>query len=105
MTVMSKHTPGPWHVVDHHIANRYYVSVRHGDASIGAASWDVARVTVRQTWRDQQIANAHLIAAAPDLLAALQAFADEIVPNNPNDPLWINARAAIAKATGANNAP
>jgi hypothetical protein len=44
--------------------------------------------------------NARLIAAAPDLLAALQAFESEIAPNDPNDQLWTNARAAIAKATG-----
>lgn len=30
------------------------------------------------------------------LLEALKAFANEIVPNNPNDPIWVNARAAIA---------
>lgn len=33
------------------------------------------------------------------LLWALKAFANEIVPNNPNDSLWVNARAAIFKAT------
>ena len=32
------------------------------------------------------------------LLEALKAFADEIVPNNPNDPIWVKARAAIKAA-------
>lgn len=36
------------------------------------------------------------------LVGALQSFVDDIVPNNPNDPLWEQARAALtaAKAGG-----
>lgn len=55
-------------------------------------------------WR----ANARLIAAAPDLLAALQALVEEYEPNlkafalnAPRKAKWERARAAIAKAEAA----
>lgn len=89
---MSKHTPGPWSVDEPH--------------QVWAESaGEYVAITQVEEWetlpRDQVEANARLIAAAPDLLEALKAFANEIVPNNPNDPLWVNARAAIAKAEGS----
>lgn len=46
-------------------------------------------------------ANARLIAAAPDLLAALNRLEYFHTTNDtPNSDPWIAARAAIAKATG-----
>jgi hypothetical protein len=47
--------------------------------------------------------DARLIAAAPDLLEALKdivGFWDSIVPTDAVNQMHINARAAIAKATG-----
>lgn len=46
-------------------------------------------------------ADARLIAAAPDLLAALEAILDEADPMqiNTGEP-WCRARAALAKARG-----
>jgi hypothetical protein len=52
---------------------------------------------------DENEANARLIAAAPDLLEALKdivGFWDSIVPTDAVNQMHINARAAIAKATG-----
>jgi hypothetical protein len=48
----------------------------------------------------QQAANARLISAAPDMLAALEAYvARDVYESGPD---WYEAmRAAIAKATGA----
>ena len=60
---MTKHTPGPWYT-------------RKNDASItallrnGTAS-TVAHVDFSKS-RDEWVANARLIAAAPDMLAALE---------------------------------
>jgi hypothetical protein len=90
----TKHTPGPWSVDGEGIkaivrdANMMIVAIRHrmpGDA---------------------HEANARLIAAAPDLLAALNGFV--INEQNLNDEHFAGvqerlmklARAAIAKATG-----
>jgi hypothetical protein len=49
---------------------------------------------------DQEVANAHLIAAAPELLAALESAAEFIDLNAGPVAELIQARAAIAKAKG-----
>lgn len=48
--------------------------------------------------------DARLIAAAPDLLEALEALINAPVCKVENKPLWRNARIAIAKATGKGEA-
>lgn len=60
---MKKHTPGPWTVTEVGPAPRYMIA--------GAAT------SVAMTYgQSGQQADARLIAAAPELLAALQAIAD-----------------------------
>jgi len=86
---VSKHTPGPWHL---HIGDDYAeVSVQCGDATI----------EIFNAYRDEECvdADARLIAAAPDMLAALRALDDVNL-----DVGGVFAReivdAAIAKAEG-----
>ena len=88
-----KHTPGPWSV-DHNI-------------NVMAAGGFVAFPGISAGF--DQKANARLIAAAPELLEALQALEDYVCNNISNDyPTGIDtdsiafrqAHAAIAKATG-----
>ena len=84
---MSKHTPGPWRVVEDRVPSS--LEVYAGKTAI-AECWRRADV-------ETEIANARLIAAAPDLLEALE-FVIRGVPDT-----WEGvqkARAAIAKATG-----
>lgn len=89
------HTPGPW------------------SARANGAQWVVdagreQRVASVNTALMGQEANARLIAAAPELLAALRPFADIGVSENPDYQPMIRmdreailaARAAIAKAEG-----
>lgn len=91
---MSKHTPGPWAIEkeseSHSIVNRSF----EGD------EWCIAEV-YKQT--DMAIANANLIAAAPDLLEALNKLLDKAYKQNFNDayPEIVEAaELAIAKARG-----
>ena len=84
---MTKHTPGPWNIT------------RHGDLIVGRDDirGDVAIAEAKFNWQ----ANAHLIAAAPELLAALH----EIAAMRDYDAATAAearniARAAIAKAGG-----
>ena len=93
----SKHTPGPWRVV--RVAAGF---------TIRAASRAVATLPslVVRGRRQQAEADAHLIAAAPELLEALQlmvTWEDWI-----DDPDWLelvkDARGVIAKATGEEGA-
>lgn len=90
---MSGHTPGPWAIEkeseSHSIVNRSF----EGD------EWCVAEV-YRET--DMAIANANLIAAAPDLLDALESVSSDlerIAGVLFSDSLKV-ARAAIARAKG-----
>lgn len=87
------HTPGPWEISK--LATPDYAPEFAIYAGPGPK---VAIVT-----HGNSEANAKLIAAAPDLLAALQDLMTPAIERNPN--LWhearTKARAAIAKATGA----
>lgn len=104
-TKPAAHTPGPWYVGDEFTERVGAYRVR--GFPISGSGKAIARV-----WNGTEHnnlppigneANAQLIAAAPDLLAALQnlenwATAMATVPSLNIEPL-IAARAAIAKAT------
>jgi len=97
---MNKHTPGPWAVVDNGI---WDVSVV-GEATIchinNKGEWFPKDGTQMGRSQNKMLADARLIAAAPDLLEALKEVYDWCYPT---DSAWaIKARAAIAKATGEN---
>ena len=83
------HTPGPWTAM---------VTDTMGDAP---ALWDIVQRSSGGTVAEIQSHNpgdAALIAAAPDMLAALQL----IYANAGESPEWIRSRidAVIARATG-----
>ena len=96
---MSKHTPGPWHY-------------RTSDGSIGGID-SACGLSIAQAFQVKPISedltqetrksNAHLIAAAPDLLDALKELllAERL---DDDDQILLSARvkarAAIAKAEG-----
>lgn len=96
---MNKHTSGPWHAIKY--ATRTEIVTRRK----AQRRW-TAIALVYGTHDDdseQADANAHLIAAAPELLEALQAVLTptgwanlECGPNSTHS----RALAAIAKATG-----
>jgi len=79
------HTPGPW--------------------SVGRCSWnDEGNVCYElEGIRQGCAADARLIAAAPDLLSALNAMLTHMGMDEDewNKPTFDQARAAIVKATGA----
>lgn len=91
----SKHTPGPWvKTID-----------RDGDFLISSNSGEYDITTIFQ-WEDvpdESIANARLIAAAPELLEALDGLIrdhDDPMSASTSKWFWDQARAAITKATG-----
>jgi len=90
------HTPGPWTVgetIEVSIGTNQISALSIGNFEY-CAGGGVALIHVKQP--DFTKANACLIAAAPDLLAALQAIRPYL---NAGEALI--ADAAIAKATGA----
>jgi len=107
----TKHTPGP-----------FAAFVKHGVICVHLAKDDPAHLTEVIAWpgfdscdigsQDERVANAHLFAAAPELLDALTAAMDYI-EKSPCDPdihmdqwaAWqllqsTNPKAVIAKARG-----
>lgn len=60
-----KHTPGPWHTEKRHAPNTNRIDIESDGLVIGCA---ICEIGMGQT---EHKANAKLIAAAPDLLAAL----------------------------------
>jgi hypothetical protein len=112
-----KHTPGPWYVSQVGLTNG-------GDRPITTEDERICTVDCQtpfkrgEGWQsecDVREANARLIAAAPDLLAALKAldaYWCEMLPDGPpaddadhwlhadSRAVWRAVRAAIAKAEG-----
>lgn len=91
----AKHTPGPWNVLPpkSDIHHGGYVGVPDDDYAYGVN--EVAYVTPQSSSGTHE-ANARLIAAAPEMLEALEGVAKNI---NPDD--WFErVHAAIAKAKG-----
>jgi hypothetical protein len=91
---MNKHTPGPWHVF-----KDSSIYSKHADYTLAEM---VAGMTVEE-WD----ANARLMAAAPELLEALQSFlnwSDSVYYGEDTRRELVRAkdkaRAAIVKATG-----
>jgi hypothetical protein len=85
---MTQHTPGPWTVHTNFATATY--TVFDADGNYG------------ETDADTLTANAALIAAAPDLLAALRQWAEYAEQNGGDEAYSFNAatRAAISRATG-----
>lgn len=98
MTTQATHTPGPWEVVAHQ-ENGVVVAVRDG-----GTVRTVALCADSSTWipDDQARINASLIAAAPDLLAALEDAVSLIsyISGRKYQPALDAAAAVIRKAKG-----
>jgi hypothetical protein len=86
-----KHTDGPWHITKENRIHTMATFITVRDSHEGV----IAGTHVNDE------ANANLIAAAPDLLAALRELcADKYLSDPINADRMKNARAAIAKAEG-----
>ena len=117
---MAQHTKGPWHIgseqdysVDRYAKNAEWARVRGLDGGLIATIESVHPAGKRQSKDfDIEAANARLIAASSDLLAALKdaEFLLRKISIHPNDA-WAmrdsftrsaqDARDAISKAQGA----
>ena len=87
-----KHTPGPWLVHEDGEANFYTVLDSKGN-------WLLRIQHNGEPLLAKQRANLHMIAAAPDLIAALLEFVGSSAIQMHHPKKMAAARAAIAKAT------
>lgn len=76
-----KHTPGPWYWDSEGLGSKYVLVFGKG-----------------HPFEMTSEANKRLIAAAPDLLEALQKLVG--INGNRSEPEYVQARAAISKALG-----
>jgi hypothetical protein len=106
ITQTTQHTPGPWTIQE---LEHAYDGYENWNTYCIRSPQNVHIATVGNVDRfheQDHEANARLLAAAPDLLAALQALKDwgctHTSPRDPNSPhdLLIAAHEAIHKATG-----
>ena len=88
------HTPGPWGCC--------YTSNHAHDYRLTKPNFDTLPVNAPSNDHSEQRANARLIAAAPDLLAALEWLRDEYCEGGALDGTEAERRilVAIAKAKG-----
>ena len=96
---MGKYTPGSWTVDESYING----SINAGKRHVALANFYNCHDEEMRVTRYQQKANTQLIAAAPDLLAALKIILEyPYCDASPlDDPLVMErARAAIRKAEG-----
>lgn len=95
-----KHTPGPWHYRTH---DGSIGSIDAADGTAVAQAFQVNPISVDLT-QASRVANAKLIAAAPELLEALKEITEAFEGRcadweNPEfNDCYNKARAAIAKA-------
>lgn len=97
----TKHTPGPWEVITK--KSEYYGHKHAGfDARHPRIITDKGLAIANVVpWHGVEFAaNARLIAAAPELLAALERLLDHTTAANKDYDATTVARAAIAKAKG-----
>lgn len=111
-----KGTPGPWTAKDENgmylCDHEWHTESDSASLTCSApihANGEVVAIAVTEGWREAKIdANARLIAAAPDLLEALQEIVGFVDREGPASQEWKaisesceKANAVIAKATGA----
>lgn len=111
---MSKYTPGPWFgMIDGRFADTNWMA-ENDEANVSAsapitdANGQTVALVVSEEWTDLKLdANAFLIAAAPELLEALElCFSMAKIFHRDTDDVWVAAKEkiehAIAKAKGLN---
>ena len=93
---MAEHTPGPWNVGPTHLESEGKTWLTFSYQTHIVAPNGLTDLAIVEVGEDEGIANACLIAAAPDLLAALKSFG--VLSCTPE---WDEMRRrAIARAEG-----
>lgn len=101
----ARHTPGPWEA-DRFVDGWWGGEIRAARVSFPPEPYTgspIALVLSQQVGDDAALANARLIAAAPELLAVVRDLLEFMVLAELDDeePHVVAAREVIAKATGS----
>jgi hypothetical protein len=107
---VDKHTPGPWEAEQAHERQDLWWDIEGAmPKGLTPGRYNIADTMNRHhcVSPDEDRANARLIAAAPELLAAcrrLLHFGDDCGDHCSNSCQWCQLRAAISKAEGESHA-
>jgi hypothetical protein len=93
-------TPGPWHAVNDGTDDEPMMSVKAARIAGRPPRHEVAIVATGDSPQEMETANAYLIAAAPDLYAALVALVAKEESFGWASSLLDKANAALRKARG-----
>ena len=93
---MSEHTPGPW------VAKHRHSEAKATDDEIYGLGWYIEGPPEPMRGQFAKAADARLIAAAPDLLAALEEVFD-VWPSEWTTDTYTKALAAIRAARGGSD--
>lgn len=101
----TQHTPGPWELWNHAETDQIAVGPKIGGVAVADVCIANGQGIVTHSTIDRGQANARLIAAAPELLAALEILlpiVESLVLDGEKEHFQAQeeARAAIAKAKG-----
>lgn len=101
MTNETKYTPTPWELCPAKRPNAYHITSESRHWSVACSLETVGCSNPDKDIPDQEaLANAHLIAAAPELYEALAELLDAIGGRESTDIFCKSAVAALAKARG-----
>ena len=94
----TKHTPGPWSITRTGFPDTYGPGTKK---DIGPSVDELVCVTAGNDNGEKDMANAYLIAAAPELLESLQRILEQVVETGTVNAIeGERARATINKAKG-----
>ncbi len=91
-----KHTPGPWKINETDYSNAYGIECEVNGIQHTVCTDQFCYPNFKKDRDPEKLANAKLIAAAPELLEALQ---DIIKISDRKHDAWDKAKEAIKKAT------
>lgn len=101
---MGKHTRGPWVVVADERYDPFFCADRIVGYDVKSSTVEVVGSEGISGESEINLANANLIAAAPELLEALECvltqLESEYMPSDESGAAIVKARAVIAKARG-----
>ncbi len=97
----NKHTPGPWHSQRHDTGDFEVVA----DTAAGQAELATVHCEAEYVPSLPAEANARLIAAAPELLAALVGLLEVMDPEHVTGSARLHACAVVAHAKGESHEP
>lgn len=96
---MTKHTPGPWKYSNESVDPNWFIVTAAGGNIVANVNCETGPdIPPLVSIKMPALANAHLIAAAPDLLEALTNLLDMITDNRLHGPEVLAAAEAIHKA-------